>query len=81
MSAGQRTYYRGILNERRRDRLATLRIMADIVALEQLGPSDPALLDVISDARAFLEDAVRDTAEFAAMARAARVVHFQVSLP
>ncbi|HEV2148675.1 MAG TPA: hypothetical protein VGR37_14825 [Longimicrobiaceae bacterium] len=60
---------REILNERRRDELARLEILHDLVQLDPGASPDLAVL--IDRARRILAQAVSDEAEFAAMARAA----------
>ena len=72
---------REILNERRRDYLAKLILLRKIVDLEHEMPQNQKGRQVLEDAKRFLRDAVGDKAEYAAMARAAKVSDFRVSLP
>jgi uncharacterized protein (TIGR02646 family) len=63
---------REILNERRRDRLALLRRLQDLVMLlERKKPHEEEAQRIIDRAEAELAQATADTAEFAAMARLA----------
>ena len=60
---------REILNERRRDRLKHLQILADLVEMEPSASAE--LITLIEKARILLEECTGDAAEFAGMARAA----------
>jgi uncharacterized protein (TIGR02646 family) len=67
---------REIFNERRRDRLAILVRMKQIVALADSRPVAPEWRQIVDDARQFLRESVADSAEFAGMARAAQAADF-----
>lgn len=75
---------REILNEVRRDRLATLIALRQAIALIERNPTLAASAggrQTLHDARALLAEAVTDAGEFAAMARAAARAAFHLSLP
>ncbi|HEX8220057.1 MAG TPA: hypothetical protein VF914_12720 [Chloroflexia bacterium] len=71
---------REVLNEKRRDRLGLLTALHDIVQHEAHDPS-PTLQKVIDNAKALLEQAVGDSAEFAAMTRCAVKANYYIPAP
>lgn len=60
---------REILNERRRDRLRQLQLLAELVEMEPTATAE--LVPLIEKARTLLAECTQDAAEFAGMARAA----------
>jgi hypothetical protein len=60
---------REILNERRRDRLAQLRILAKLVEMEPSASAE--LVQLIDEAKTLLDESITHAAEFAGMGRAA----------
>ncbi|HEX8211465.1 MAG TPA: hypothetical protein VF584_14935 [Longimicrobium sp.] len=60
---------REILNERRRDRLKQLQILAELVEMEPTASAE--LIILVEKAKTLLEECTGDAAEFAGMARAA----------
>ena len=71
---------REILNEVRRDRLAELKTLREVVALDATLSTKTEGRKLVQKARALLAEAVTDAAEFAAMARAAATVDFSIFL-
>ncbi len=71
---------REILNEVRRDRLNILLHLRQVVEQEERLSMDTEGRQLVNGAKALLAEAVTDTGEFAAMARAARA-GFHISLP
>jgi uncharacterized protein (TIGR02646 family) len=60
---------REILNERRRDRLTHLQILAKLVEMEPTASAE--LMPLVEEAKTLLEECTADATEFAGMARAA----------
>ncbi len=71
---------REIINERRRDRLGLLKVLYDIIRLEQSVSAHVEFREFADNARALLESFLRDDAEFAAAARAAYSDKFEFAL-
>lgn len=67
---------REILNERRRDRLKHLKMLAELVAMEPTATAD--LVPLIRKARVLLAESTDDAAEYAGMARAAAQAAYYV---
>lgn len=72
---------RELLNEVRRDRLAALTTLREVVALDAALSGNTEGRQLVQKARILLAEAVTDAGEFAAMARAAAKVDFYISLP
>jgi uncharacterized protein (TIGR02646 family) len=72
---------RELLNEVRRDRLADLILLRDVVALDATLSTLTEGRQLVQKARDLLAEAVTDVGEFAAMARAAAKDDFHLSLP
>lgn len=70
---------REIFNERRRDKLAHLKYFRQIIDLEHTQLNTPQGHQLVARAKAFLQQSVKDEAEFAAMCRAAAKEDFYFS--
>lgn len=69
---------RKILNEKRRDHLSHLSLLQKLVVVSAKRPKDRELQKVAEEARLFLDHAVKDDAEFAAMTRIAKAYDFYI---
>ena len=72
---------REILNEVRRDRLSYLITMRKILDLRSEYETSVQGREILREVEQYLTNAVRDSAEFAAMARSAARLGFRISLP
>lgn len=72
---------RELLNEVRRDRLAELKTLRQVVELEAHLAVSMEGKQLVQQSKALLVEAVTDAGEFAAMARAAARDNFRVSIP
>ena len=72
---------RELLNEVRRDRLAELILLRDVVALDTTLSVNAEGRHLVQQAKAFLAEALTDAGEFAAMARSAARDNFRISIP
>lgn len=69
------------LNEVRRERLQFLVLIRQVIGLEESLPGKAEDRQVVRDAQRFLAESVTDAGEFAAMARAAARLDFNIGLP
>jgi hypothetical protein len=82
MTIGALGLNRANFNERRRDHLARLTALHEAIGvLRSRGYLSATEQDIVDRAQVLLDQAAADSAEFAAMARAAKRVGFRVELP